>query len=63
MQGPGQVRFPHNRLRSRRAKIESSGAAGDADVVMIANSRLTQLADGQVSFTWSDYRERGKTEV
>jgi hypothetical protein len=30
---------------------------------MIANSRLTQLADGQVSFTWSDYRERGKTEV
>jgi hypothetical protein len=31
--------------------------------VAIANSRLTQLADGQVSFTWKDYRDRGKTKV
>jgi hypothetical protein len=27
--------------------------------VAIANSRLTQLADGQVSFTWKDYRDQG----
>jgi hypothetical protein len=31
--------------------------------VAIANSRLTQLADGQVSFTWKDYRDHGKTKV
>ena len=31
--------------------------------VAIANSRLTQLADGQVSFTWKDYRQDGKTKV
>jgi Putative transposase/Transposase zinc-binding domain len=31
--------------------------------VAIANSRLTQLADGQVSFTWKDYRHHGKTKV
>ncbi len=31
--------------------------------VAIANSRLTQLADGQVSFTWKDYRHHSKTKV
>ena len=31
--------------------------------VAIANSRLTRLADGQVSFTWKDYRHQGKTKV
>jgi hypothetical protein len=31
--------------------------------VAIANSRLTQLAAGQVSFTWKDYRDHGKTKV
>ena len=31
--------------------------------VAIANSRLTQLADGQVSFTWKDYRQEGRAKV
>jgi len=31
--------------------------------VAIANSRLIQMADGQVSFTWKDYRQQGKTKV
>ena len=31
--------------------------------VALANSRLIQLADGQVSFTWKDYRHEGKTKV
>jgi hypothetical protein len=31
--------------------------------VAIANSRLTQLSDSQVSFTWKDYRHHGKTKV
>ena len=31
--------------------------------VALANSRLTQLADGHVSFTWKDYRHEGKTKV
>ena len=31
--------------------------------VAIANSRLVGLADGQVSFTWKDYRQDGKTKV
>ena len=31
--------------------------------VAIANSRLTRLADGQVSFTWKDYRHHGKTKM
>jgi hypothetical protein len=31
--------------------------------VAIANSRLTRLADGQVSFTWKDYRRDGKTKL
>src|SRR3954447_16016490 len=31
--------------------------------VAIANSRLTRLDDGQVSFTWKDYRHHGKTKV
>jgi hypothetical protein len=31
--------------------------------VAIANSRLTALQDGQVSFTWKDYRQDGKTKV
>ena len=31
--------------------------------VAIANSRLVRLADGQVSFTWKDYRHHGKTKV
>ena len=31
--------------------------------VAIANSRLTRLADDQVSFTWTDYRHHGKTKV
>ena len=31
--------------------------------VAIANSRLLGLADGQVSFTWKDYRQDGKTRV
>jgi hypothetical protein len=30
--------------------------------VAIANSRLTGLHDGQVSFTWKDYRHEGKTK-
>ena len=29
--------------------------------VAIANSRLVEPADGQVSFTWKDYRQHGKT--
>ena len=31
--------------------------------VAIANSRLTRIADNQVSFTWKDYRHRGKAKV
>jgi hypothetical protein len=31
--------------------------------VAIANSRLVGLDDGQVSFTWKDYRQDGKTKV
>ena len=31
--------------------------------VAIANSRLTRLADGQVDFTWKDYRLHGKTKT
>ncbi|MGH7103934.1 MAG: IS91 family transposase [Acetobacteraceae bacterium] len=31
--------------------------------VAIANTRLTRLQDGQVSFTWKDYRHEGKTRV
>src|SRR3954465_6270067 len=31
--------------------------------VALANSRLIRLADGQVDFTWKDYRHRGKTRV
>jgi len=31
--------------------------------VAIANSRLVGLADGQVSFTWKDYRQQGKTKT
>ena len=31
--------------------------------VALANSRLTGLADGQVSVTWKDYRHEGKTKV
>lgn len=31
--------------------------------VAIANSRLTALQDGKVSFTWKDYRQEGKTKV
>ena len=29
--------------------------------VAIANSRLVEPTDGQVSFTWKDYRQHGKT--
>ena len=31
--------------------------------VAIANSRLTSLSDGNVNFTWKDYRDHGKTKV
>jgi hypothetical protein len=31
--------------------------------VAIANSRLTSLSDGNVDFTWKDYRDHGKTKV
>ena len=31
--------------------------------VAIANSRLTGLDDGRVSFTWKDYRQEGKNKV
>jgi hypothetical protein len=31
--------------------------------VAIANSRLTKIANGQVSFTWKDYRQEGKSKV
>lgn len=31
--------------------------------VAIANGRLTALQDGQVSFTWKDYRQEAKTKV
>jgi hypothetical protein len=31
--------------------------------VAIANSRLVGLADGQVSFSWKDYRQEGKTKT
>jgi hypothetical protein len=31
--------------------------------VALANSRLIRLADGQVDFTWKDYRHHGKTKV
>ena len=31
--------------------------------VAIANSRLVGLDDGQVSFTWKDYRHGGQTKV
>ena len=31
--------------------------------VAIANSRLTRRADGQVDFTWKDYRHHGKTKT
>jgi hypothetical protein len=31
--------------------------------VAIANSRLIQLVDDQVSFTWKDYRHHGKSKV
>jgi hypothetical protein len=31
--------------------------------VAVANSRLVELADGKVSFTWKDYRRHGQTKV
>src|SRR5437763_1221609 len=31
--------------------------------VALANSRLIRLANGQVSFTWKDYRREGETKV
>jgi hypothetical protein len=31
--------------------------------VAIANSRLTRFADGQVDFSWKDYRHHGKTKT
>jgi hypothetical protein len=31
--------------------------------VALANSRLTRLGDGQVDFTWKDYRHHSKTKV
>jgi hypothetical protein len=31
--------------------------------VAIANSRLTRFADGQIDFTWKDYRHHGKTKT
>ncbi len=31
--------------------------------VAIANSRLTRLADGQVDFSWKDYRHHGRTKT
>jgi hypothetical protein len=31
--------------------------------VAIANSRLVELADGRVGFTWKDYRQNAKTKV
>ena len=31
--------------------------------VALANSRLTRLGDGQVDFTWKDYRHHGKTKM
>jgi hypothetical protein len=31
--------------------------------VAIANSRLSRLADGQVDFSWKDYRHHGKTKT
>jgi hypothetical protein len=31
--------------------------------VAFANSRLTSLCDGQVGFSWKDYRHHGKTKV
>jgi hypothetical protein len=31
--------------------------------VAIADSRLTRLKDGDVDFTWKDYRDSGKTKV
>jgi hypothetical protein len=31
--------------------------------VALANSRLTQFADGRVGFNWKDYRHEGKTKV
>jgi hypothetical protein len=31
--------------------------------VALANSRLARLANGQVDFTWKDYRHHGKTKV
>jgi Putative transposase len=31
--------------------------------VVIASSRLVGLADGQVSFTWNNYRQEGKTKT
>jgi hypothetical protein len=31
--------------------------------IAIANSRLTSLSDGNVDFTWKDYRDHGKTKV
>ena len=46
--GPGQVLAYLSRYTHR---------------VALANSRLTRLADGQVDFTWKDYRHHGKTKV
>ena len=31
--------------------------------VAIANSRLLSLADGNIRFTWKDYRADGRTKV
>ena len=31
--------------------------------VALANSRLTRLGDGQIDFTWKDYRHHGKAKV
>ena len=35
----------------------------DTHRVAIANSRLTSLSNGNVDFTWKDYRDHGKTKV
>ena len=31
--------------------------------VALVSSRLTRLADGEVDFTWKDYRDHGKIKV
>lgn len=57
----GELRFSGTLAALTRQEVFTERLA--ALRVAIANRRLTRLADGEVDFTWKDYRDHGKTKV